>query len=405
MDYNQALAKLEKYGQTQLLRFYDELDEAQKAELLGQIERVDFDSIQVEPVDANKGKIEPMGAMKVAEIEAKKAELKEAGLKVLREGKAAALLLAGGQGTRLGIEGPKGAYNVGVTRDLYIFQCLINNLMDVVKEAGVWIPLFIMTSDKNDEETRAFLTEHEFFGYDKDHVYFFVQDMAPATDFDGKVYLEAKSRIALSPNGNGGWFKSLVKAGYQEVLDKLGVEWINIFAVDNVLQRMMDPAFIGATVLSGCEAGAKVISKAAPDEKVGVLCYRDGRPSIIEYYDLSEEMMYQKNENGDYAYNSGVILNYLFPVSALKRIEDMNMPLHIAKKKIPYVNDQGELIKPEEVNGNKYESLVLDMIEMMNGCLAFEVVREREFAPIKNPHGIDSVDSARELLKFNGVEL
>lgn len=405
MDYNQALAKLEKYGQTQLLRFYDELDDVQKAELLGQIERVDFDSIQVVPVDANKGKIEPMGAMKIAEIEAKKDELKEEGLKVIREGKAAALLLAGGQGTRLGIEGPKGAYNVGMTRDLYIFQCLINNLMDVVKESGVWMPLFIMTSDKNDEATRAFLAEHEFFGYDKEHVYFFVQDMAPATDFDGKVYLEAKNRIALSPNGNGGWYKSLVKAGYQEVLDQLGVEWINIFAVDNVLQRMMDPAFIGATVLSGCEAGAKVISKAAPDEKVGVLCYRDGRPSIIEYYDLSEEMMYQKNENGDFAYNSGVILNYLFPVSALKRIENMNMPLHIAKKKIPYVNDQGELIKPEEVNGNKYESLVLDMIEMMNGCLAFEVVREREFAPIKNAHGIDSVDSARELLKLNGVEL
>ena len=373
MDYNQALAKLEQYGQTQILQFYDELDDAQKANLLAQIEQVDFDSIRVDQTDDAKGNIAPISAMKLAEIEEKKEELKEAGLKVLREGKAAALLLAGGQGTRLGIEGPKGAYNVGITKDLYIFECLINNLMDVVKEAGVWIPLFIMTSDKNDAATRAFLEEHAFFGYDKDHIYFFVQDMAPATDFDGKVYLEAKDRIALSPNGNGGWFKSLIKAGYQEVLDNLGIEWINIFAVDNVLQRMMDPVFIGATVLSGCESGAKVISKAAPEEKVGVMCLRNGKPSIIEYYDLSEEMRYQKDDNGDYAYNSGVILNYLFPVSALKRIEDMNMPLHIAKKKIPYINAQGELIKPEEVNGNKYESLVLDMIEMMDGCLVFEV--------------------------------
>ena len=150
---------------------------------------------------------------------------------------------------------------------------------------------------------------------------------------------------------------------------------------------------------------ARAVHFNQPNRRVGVLCYRDGRPSIIEYYDLSEEMMYQKDENGDYAYNSGVILNYLFPVKALKRIEDMKMPLHIAKKKIPYVNENGEFIKPEEVNGCKYESLVLDMIEMMDGCLAFEVAREKEFAPIKNPHGIDSVDSARELLKGCGVEL
>ena len=148
-----------------------------------------------------------------------------------------------------------------------------------------------------------------------------------------------------------------------------------------------------------------MISKVAPEEKVGVLCYRDGRPSIIEYSDLSEEMMYQKDENGDYAYNSGVILNYLFKTAALKRIADMNMPLHVAKKKIPYVNDNGEYIKPDEINGNKYECLVLDMIEMMDGCMAFEVERGKEFAPIKNMHGVDSLDSAREMLKDNGITL
>ena len=405
MNYSEALEKLEKYGQTQLLRFYDELDETQKAALLDEIEKIDFTSINLEPLDATKGKIEPIGVMKIAEIEAKKDELKKPGLECIREGKAAALLLAGGQGTRLGLDGPKGTLNVGLTRELYIFECLINNLIDVVKEAGVFIPLFIMTSDKNDKATRAFLKEHDYFGYDKDKIWFFVQEMAPATDFDGKVYLEAKDHIALSPNGNGGWYKSLRSAGYEELLDKMGIEWINIFAVDNVLQRICDPAFIGATILSGCEAGAKVISKAAPDEKVGVMCYRDGRPSIVEYYDLNEQMMYQKDENGDYAYNSGVILNYLFRTTALKRVADMNLPLHIAKKKIPYVNENGEFIKPEEINGNKYETLVLDMIEMMDGCLVFEVDRKKEFAPIKNMHGVDSLDSAREMLQDNGVVL
>lgn len=405
MNYEQAMEKLQKYGQTQLLRFYDELDDAQKAFLLDQIESVDFGCINLDPVDFNKGHIEPMGAMKIAEIEERRDELKKVGLECIRAGKAAALLLAGGQGTRLGLDGPKGTLNVGITRELYIFECLINNLMDVVREADAWIPLFIMTSDKNDEATRAFLKEHNYFGYDEGNIHFFVQEMAPATDFEGKVYLEAKDRIALSPNGNGGWYKSMQTAGYEKLLDEMGIEWINIFAVDNVLQRIADPAFIGATILSGCEVGAKVISKVAPEEKVGVLCYRDGRPSIIEYSDLSEEMMYQKDENGDYAYNSGVILNYLFKTAALKRIADMNMPLHVAKKKIPYINDNGEYIKPEEINGNKYESLVLDMIEMMDGCMAFEVERGKEFAPIKNMHGVDSLDSAREMLKDNGITL
>ena len=405
MNYNDAVEKLKKYDQMQLLRYYDELTEAEREVLLEQIDKVDFDTINRKPVQPYTAKITPMEALKIAAIEEHRAEFEEIGLENLRAGKSAALLLAGGQGTRLGIEGPKGAFNLGLTKKLYIFECLINNLMDVTKKAGVWIPLFIMTSEKNDEETRAFLKAHDFFGYNEEYIYFFIQDMAPATDFNGKVYLEAKNRIALSPNGNGGWYQSMVSAGYDKLLEKMGIEWINIFAVDNVLQRMMDPTFIGATIKAGVEVGSKVISKAAPEEKVGVLCYRDGRPSIIEYYDLNEEMMYQKDENGDLAYSSGVILNYLFSVAALNRIADQNMPLHIVDKKIPYIDENGNYVKPESVNGHKYETLVLDMIEMMNGCLPFEVVREKEFAPVKNMHGVDSADSAREMLKNCGVEL
>jgi len=405
MDYSQAVEKLKKYDQMQILKYYDELSQDQKEFLLNEIDKTDFDSIRPEPPKDSEDLIEPMGMVKLDEISKNRERYEQIGLESIRAGKCAALLLAGGQGTRLGITGPKGSFDIGITKPLYIFQCLINNLMDVKEKAGVWMPLFIMTSDKNDSQTREFLAEHDFFGYDKDHVYFFVQDMAPATDFNGKILLEAKDHIALSPNGNGGWYKSLRTAGYEKILEDLGIEWINIFAVDNILQRMMDPVFIGATIESGFESGAKVISKAAPDEKVGVLCYRNGHPSIIEYYDLSEEMMYQKDEQGDYAYNSGVILNYLFRVDALKRIADKNLPLHMAKKKVPFINDQGEYVKPEEINGIKYESLVLDMIEMMDGCLAFEVDRAKEFAPIKNMHGVDSLDSAREMITKLGVEL
>ena len=175
--------------------------------------------------------------------------------------------------------------------------------------------------------------------------------------------------------------------------------------MDNVLQRICDPVFIGATIEKKCVVGAKVVKKSAPDEKVGVMCLEDGRPSIVEYYELTDELMNAKDEKGDPAYNFGVILNYLFDVAELERIVKEELPLHIVKKKIPYIDENGELVKPEEPNGYKFENLVLDMIHQMASCLPFEVVREKEFAPIKNKTGVDSVESARVLIKKNGVTL
>ena len=197
----------------------------------------------------------------------------------------------------------------------------------------------------------------------------------------------------------------MIKVGLDKILADEGIEWVNVFAVDNVLQRICDPTFIGATIEADAEVGAKVVKKAAPDEKVGVICLEDGRPSIVEYYELSQEMMDAKDEKGEPAYNFGVILNYLFKVSALNRIARKQTMLHVVEKKIPYIDENAELVKPEKPNGCKFEQLVLDMIHMLDSCLSFEVVREKEFAPIKNPTGVDSVESARELCKQNGIEL
>ena len=405
MNYEQIKEKLEQYGQTQLLRFYEELDETHKETLLDEIGQIDFDMLRVNQSSEQAGVITPIEAMTLDQIKEQEDAFRQEGLAAIRSCNVAAVLLAGGQGTRLGLDGPKGTLNVGINRELFIFQCLINNLMDVKKEADAWIPLLVMTSDKNDADTRAFFEAHDFFGYNKDYVFFFKQEMAPSTDFDGKIYLEEKDHISLSPNGNGGWFISLQKAGLLEKIKSMGVQWLNVFAVDNVLQRMADPVFVGATIQSGKPIGAKVIRKAAPDEKVGVMCYRDNRPSIVEYYELTDEMMTQKNEKGELAYNFGVILNYLFKLSELERIAGENMPLHIVDKKIPYIDENGNKIKPEEPNGHKYETLVLDMIQMMDGCLVFEVDRAKEFAPIKNMHGVDSLDSAREMMQKIGIEL
>ena len=407
MTLEQVKEKVAKYGQEQVLKYVDELSEAEKAVLFAQIEATDMDVIECckhKGDMVKRGVISPLGAMELPEIEANRESFTKTGIEAIKAGKVGAVLLAGGMGTRLGSDNPKGMYNVGITRELYIFECLINNLLDVVKQADAWIHLFVMTSDKNNDATISFLNEHNFFGYNKDYVHFFKQEMAAATDYNGKILLEEKGKLSTSPNGNGGWFISLQKNGLLDLVHEQGIEWINVFAVDNVLQRIADPCFIGATIQKNCVVGSKVVRKAAPDEKVGCICLEDGRPSIVEYYDMTQELMDAKNEKGEPAYNFGVILNYLFFVPDLEKMME-SLPLHVVEKKIPYLDENGNLVKPEAPNGYKFESLVLDMIHQLSSCLPFEVVREHEFAPIKNKTGVDSVESARALLQKNGVVL
>lgn len=404
----EAKVKLAGAGQEHLLQYFDELDEAQQTGLLNQIEALDLsllDLIKDSVKEVPKGKLAPLGAVTLDEIKEKKDTYKKRGLEAIRQCQVGAVLLAGGQGTRLGLDKPKGMLNVGIHKELYLFEQLVNNLMEVVKEADAWVPLFVMTSEKNNADTVAFFKEKDYFGYNKDYVFFFVQEMAPSVGYDGKILMEAKDRLSTSPNGNGGWFSSLVKAGLLDKINELGVKFLNVFAVDNVLQKMADPVFVGATLEAGAVCGSKVVAKADPNERVGVLCLEDGRPSIVEYYEMTDEIIHSRDDKGNLLYNYGVILNYLFDVKTLTDILNRSMPTHVVEKKIPYINEKAELVKPQEPNGYKFETLVLDMIHMMDNCLSFEVEREHEFAPIKNATGVDSLESARKLMEKNGIEL
>ena len=393
--------------QEHILRDFDNLSEDKKKVFLQQIENINWSDIQMigKNESSARGEFSVPPAVSVEEINQNKDKYTAAGIEAIKKGEVAAVLLAGGMGTRLGFDLPKGCFNVGITRELYIFECLINNLLDVVKMAGVFVPLYIMTSEKNDEVTRSFLEEHNYFGYDKSFVKFFIQDMACAVDYNGKLLLEEKGRLATSPNGNGGWFTSMVKAGLNKDLHERNIKWINIFAVDNVLQRIVDPCFVGATILGNYQSASKVVRKVEPHEKMGLLCLEDGKPSIVEYYEMSKEMAEARDSDGSLKYKYGVTLNYLFALDKLEEIVNNKLVVHVVEKKIPYLNENDELISPTEPNGYKFELLVLDMIHMMDNNLAFEVEREKEFAPIKNLHGNDSVDSARELLKKNNVVL
>ena len=400
--------KLKKYNQMHILKYEQELNAKEKKELYNQIETLDFSYLECFNKKEEKKEIQitPIKALTINEINRNKNEYKKIGLEAIKRGEVGMLLLAGGMGTRLGSDDPKGMYNVGLTHNLYIFECLFNEALKVVKEAGVMIPFFIMTSDVNDEKTKTFLREKNYFGYDEKYIKFFIQEMAPCTDLNGKILLDKKNRIATSPNGNGGWFNSLLNnAEAKKMLEDFNLKWINVFAVDNVLQKVADPVFVGATIKSGAEVGTKVIRKVDPYEKVGVMCNKNGRPSVIEYMDLSDEMAHETGEDGERLYNFGVILNYLFNVDLLYKIKDDKLPIHVVTKKIECLDENGNAIKPEQPNGHKFEMLCVDMVELSSSCLPYEVEREREFAPIKNKTGVDSVESARVLLQKNGIKL
>ena len=402
---NRVSETLNMLHQEHIVSYMKSLLPEEQLSMTEQINRLDLSVLNTEKAKEERGFFEPLYAMRLDEIKANRQKFTETGFQAIRNGKVGAVLLAGGQGSRLGFEHPKGMFNIGIDRRLYIFECLINNLLDVTRQADAWVPLFVMTSEDNSQETQDFFEQHDYFGYSKDNVWFFVQEQLPTVDKNNKLMLSGKGKISTAPNGNGGWYASMEKTGLLKVIQDAKIEWLNVFAVDNVLQRIADPCFIGAVIESGKVSGAKVVAKAEPEEKVGVLCLEDGKPSIVEYYEMTDEMINRRETDGTLSYNYGVILNYLFRVDMLNRTLSVKLPLHRAFKKIPCMTTDGEFVKPEYPNAYKFETLALDMVKLQKDCLAYEVDRNREFAPVKNKTGVDSVDTARELLKLNGVEL
>ena len=395
---------LQQRGQLHLLDGMDALSEKEKQTLQKEIGSVDFSMIdRANKVKTKEFHVKPIDVFSADRADLEREELEKIGLSVIHENKVGAVLLCGGQGTRLGSPHPKGMFDMGVTRPLYIFDLHFSYLCEVARRAERFFPVFIMTSIYNDAEIREFLELHHYFGYEKDAVYFYTQNMAYATDFEGRLLKDSPSTLVKAPDGNGGWFSSLASAGYVPKLRELGVEWLNVISIDNVLQRIVDPAFVGATVREKKMCGAKVIKKSTPNERIGLICENGGKPAVIEYFELDK--LLEKGNVSIEGIDYGVILNYLFHVDEMIRtLTDAPLPVHKAKKKIPYWDGQSA-VYPTEENGYKYEMLATDLVAYMGSCLPYEVRREVEFAPVKNKTGVDSVESAREMLIAAGFEL
>ena len=406
MEYNieEIKRKLKKYGQEHLLNFYDTLDEKKQEKLLEQIERIDFDLINSlynktkDGIKQEDADVEPIEFIDKYKLNDMYKYYEDIGKKAIKAGKLAAVTMAGGQGTRLGHKGPKGTFDIGLDSHKSLFELLCDYLKAESKKYGVDIPWFIMTSRENNNDTVEFFKKNKYFGYEK-NIYFFIQGQLPMIDTEGKILIGEDGLIKEAADGHGGVYESLVKSGMVNKMKELGVEWVFIGGVDNCLVKMVDPVLMGIAIDKHVTAAGKSVVKANPHEKVGAFCKKNGRPSVVEYSEITDEMAEARDENGELLYGESHILCNLFNISAIERMGSQPLPYHSAFKKATYIDKDGNKVVPDSPNAFKFEAFLFDAFGEVDDMAILRVKREEEFAPVKNADsaGVDCPSTAREL--------
>ena len=393
-------------GQGHLFQFWDQLSPIQKKNFLAQLEGIDLDLVnqlardyldkRIQPFDLSDLKpasYQPLPYDKKSSFEWENAH--NIGEAAIRSGRLALFTAAGGQGTRLGYDGPKGTYPASPLRSATLFQLFAEKISFASKQYEVSIPWFIMTSHLNHEATIEFFKENQFFNLGDNSVHFFNQGVMPAVDNNGKIILSAKDTIAMSPDGHGGAFKALWQSGAIHKMETLGCDLLSYFQVDNPLVHCVDPAFIGFHVDAQSEMSSKMIAKNSPEEKVGVFCESKQRMIIVEYSDLLLSLKNEKTASGNLRFHAGSIAVHLLNRNFIERMAKDNNPecslsFHIAKKKVPTIDQKGNLVVPEKPNGIKFEQFIFDALPFARNPIIVEVSRKDAFSPIKNAQGIDS---------------
>ena len=399
----EAISKLKKYNQEHILKY--DLNNKQQEELEKQIENIDFEQLKSlyestkEEKCIEEKKIEHIPYTDKTKLtKEEQLSLFEIGEQVIKQGHYAVITMAGGQGTRLGHNGPKGTYALDtINGKKYIFEIIIDRLKKAEKQYNGTIPWYVMTSKENHQDTILFLEKNNYFGYNKDKIKFFKQGELPLIDTQGKIILDENAKIKEAADGNGGIYEALSKSGMLQELKQNQIEWIFISGIDNILSNFVDPILLGLTIKENNVIASKSVAKANPQEKVGVFCKMNGKPKIIEYIDLPEEMAEELDENGELMYGEVNIGTYLYNRSVLENLANAKLPYHAAFKKSGYLNANGKFIEPDEPNVFKFETFIFDAFTRYDDMTIMRVKREDEFAPVKNRTGNDSPETAVKL--------
>jgi UDP-N-acetylglucosamine/UDP-N-acetylgalactosamine diphosphorylase len=407
--------RLKPHGQMHLLRWWSELDAPAQARLASELQSIDFDEIDKlthelvyhEPSAAfDPERVQPVELLRLPATDGERTSRRRAaeiGESMIAAGEVAVVLVAGGQGTRLGFDGPKGTFPIGPVSSASLFQIHAEKVVALGRRHGRAIPLYVMTSPDNHEATQRFFEQHDNFGLR--HLRLFVQGQMPAVDRQtGKILLADKDQVALSPDGHGGTLRALAAAGpgdQASCLDEMrerGIKTVFYFQVDNPLVRIAEPAVLGLHRQAGAEVSFKVVEKMLPDEKVGVVVEMDGHPQVIEYSDLPTELAEQREPDGRLRLSAGSIAIHIFEMSFLDRIitHGAGLPFHRAIKKVPYIDADGQRIDPEESNAVKFETFIFDALPMAQRYAVVETDRTVEFEPLKNATGADSPATVRQ---------
>ena len=404
--YEAALKKLRKYGQEHILKNYENLNEDERKKLLDQLETIDLDQINKlyestkRTISFAGDKIEPIDYVdKSALTEEELSKYNKLGEEAIKQGKYSVVTMAGGQGTRLGHNGPKGTFMLGLEKDKSIFEILADSLKASKEKYGVIIPWYIMTSRENNEQTEKFFKENNYFNYDSKAIKFFKQGELPMCSEDGKLLIDENGRIKEAADGHGGIFESMRRNGVIEDMKTKGIEWAFIGPVDNVLVKMVDPTLLGVALNKGVLAAGKSVVKAGPKEKVGVFCKRNGKPGVVEYTEITTDLAEATNEKGELVFAESHINCNLFNIRTIDEVSKKKLPYHSAHKKAKYIDENGKLVVPEAPNAYKFESFIFDAFDMLDDMAILRVKREEEFAPVKNAEGNDSPETARKLYK------
>jgi UDP-N-acetylglucosamine/UDP-N-acetylgalactosamine diphosphorylase len=412
-DIEQLKRDFAACGQAHVFDFWDRLDATGRERLLQQAQRLapDLESLVAAERAAAGASEEPANRIvEPGEAIALPAHggdpalaerARQRGEEILRQGKLAVFLVAGGQGTRLGFDGPKGCFPIGPVTDRTMFEIQAQKIRGLARRAGCRVPWYIMTSDATDGDTREVFERRQCFGIDPADVRIFHQEMVPAFSFEGRMLLERPDRIFESPNGHGGALTALESSGSLDDMEDRGIDTIFYFQVDNPLVKIGDPTYLGFHADARAEMSCKVVRKVDPAQKVGVVARVDGRVSMVEYTELRDRQRFARDADGQLVFWAGNVAIHLLSTGFVRRVAANAgelLPYHVSAKKIPTVDSEGRPVHPDEPNGNKLERFVFDALPAADGVCVVETDPSEEFSPIKNASGASSPESSRRAL-------